>query len=151
MSTWLHAAAHAAYALGPEDLYNLYRADRLVLHSIPTSSACDRPACLNARSSLMCGTLLFYNPPGGHGQRVRPVGRDDQDDDRADQREEPALRNAVARFGDKERVRQTVFGSLHDMDMVGRVRCRDDHDHLDCVPVHCMGTVHAHETHSVGS
>ncbi|KAG2482457.1 hypothetical protein HYH03_018626 [Edaphochlamys debaryana] len=101
-----HAAASAApagprvrtrLAASPQQLYDLYAQDRLVLHSIPLFSMCARPGCFKDDSSLMCGSLLFFR-----GLRHRPSGGQ-------------ATPNGVARFGDESRVRSTVFASLHDL------------------------------------
>jgi hypothetical protein len=41
-------------------LYQLYKDDKMVLHSMPTSLIDERPAKMNCKSSLMSGSLMFY-------------------------------------------------------------------------------------------
>jgi hypothetical protein len=43
-----------------QQLYQLYKGDKMVLHSMPTAWIDERPAKMNDYSSLMSGSLMFF-------------------------------------------------------------------------------------------
>jgi hypothetical protein len=43
-----------------QQLYQLYKDDKMVLHSMPTSLIDERPGKMDCKSSLMSGSLMFF-------------------------------------------------------------------------------------------
>lgn len=81
-------------------LYDLYRSDRLVVHSIPDSLLHARPSHLADPTTMLSSSICFHQ--GIHNQ---PSGR--------------AIPNAVARFG--KDAHATNFGTLHDLSLIWQV------------------------------
>lgn len=43
-----------------QQLYQLYKEDKMVLHSMPTALIDERPSKMNDKSCLMSGSLMFF-------------------------------------------------------------------------------------------
>jgi hypothetical protein len=81
-------------------LYDLYRNDRLVVHSIPEGLVHARPSHLADPTTMLSSSICFHQ--GIHNQ---PSGR--------------TIPNAVARFG--KDAHATNFGTLHDLSLIWQV------------------------------
>lgn len=42
------------------ELFQLYKQDKLVVHTMPTSMVDKRPQHMADKTSMMCGSILFY-------------------------------------------------------------------------------------------
>uniref|UniRef100_A0A7S3QLP8 Uncharacterized protein n=1 Tax=Dunaliella tertiolecta TaxID=3047 RepID=A0A7S3QLP8_DUNTE len=81
-------------------LFQLYEQDRLVIQSVPVPQAPERASAMKEDpNTLRCGSLLFYKGLQDKSSNFRQS-------------------NAVARLGDHSQVKQTVFGVLHDLELV---------------------------------
>jgi hypothetical protein len=98
-------SAYSMPEVGPEELMVLYRADRLVTHTVPPALIDKRPDHMQDQHSIMCGSILF-----NEGYRHKPDNK--------------WVHNAVARFGADSK--ETVFATLHDLNKIF-----DHHEQLE--------------------
>ncbi len=91
------------------ELWQVYRCDRLVLHTFPTASAAERGQRVRAPDNLLSASLVFYK-----GLSLQAVGGGSSCGGCGGH----PVSNAVARFGPLERVRDTRWGTLHDLEAV---------------------------------
>lgn len=84
-------------ALDAESMYKLYVSDLLVAHTVPKHMAEIQFKDLQNEQTLLCGTVLMYRS-----------------------------NNSIARFGDSDRLHNTIFATLHDVNKIW-----DDHQQLE--------------------